>query len=124
MMTKNVFSNVSPALTSGYHGTDRAKQNIKQWVIGFCALSLVTDDGEMHFDGIYVHGYSSKEEHKITVGWLGQLWTENVHDLALEDLLVVAQLNCRRLFVGKQYFWRIKTYFMNTQILNHKNKPK
>lgn len=48
-------------LTSGDHSADRAKQNIKQWVIDFCALSLVTDDGEMRFDGIYVHDDSSKE---------------------------------------------------------------
>ncbi len=95
MVTKNVFSNVSPALTSGYHGTDRAKQNIKQWVIDFCALSFVTDNGEMRFDGIYVHGYSSKEEHKITVGWLGQLWSENVHDLALLTPILIPMGLCR-----------------------------
>lgn len=75
MVTKNVFANVSPALTFDDHSADRDKQNIKQWVIDFCALLVVTDDGEMRFDGIYVHDDSSKEEHNITVGWLGQLWS-------------------------------------------------
>ncbi|MDO6708478.1 hypothetical protein, partial [Photobacterium sp. 1_MG-2023] len=41
-------------------------------IVHFCALSFVTDDAEMFFDGIDIHGHSSKEEHKITIGSSGQ----------------------------------------------------
>lgn len=73
MVAKNIFTNVSPALTSGYHGADRPKQNIKQRIINFCTLPFVTDDTEMRFDGIDIHGRSPKEEHKITDRASGQI---------------------------------------------------
>lgn len=49
-VAKDIFTNVSPALTFGYHGADRPKQNIKQRIVNFCTLPFVTGDTEMLFD--------------------------------------------------------------------------
>ncbi|KJR22142.1 hypothetical protein UF06_19025, partial [Vibrio sp. S234-5] len=51
-VARNIFTKVSLALTSGDHGPDRQKQNIKQRIIICCPLPFVTVDTEMRFVGI------------------------------------------------------------------------
>ena len=72
MVGKNLFANVGPALASGYHGAARAKENIELRIVHFYALSFVTDNAEMLFDGINIHDHSSKEEYEVMVGSSGQ----------------------------------------------------